>query len=538
MKIKVCDPFPDGACCFYRSLGPLSKLSKLDSTISIELLKNVSWYTISDADILFFERPQDQHYLEAMQMGKDYNIPIWVDFDDDLFSLPRDNPGYSFYSKKNNQAIIEKCIKLADIVTVATETIKQQFSHLNKNIVVIENSLNDYNIPLEKIKNRFKIISWRGSNTHRNDLLSCSEGMFNLAKKYEKEWSWVFVGGQQNNDLWYITDYIKQHFNLKECDIVTYHKFLKDLKSSIHMVPLVVNQFNKSKSNISWIEGTLAGAAVIAPQGLSEFDRPGITTYNPENPDSFGYFLEKLMKDEKLRLKNYQKSFDFIEENLLLSKVNKKRLKVIEELMQKKNTNNKEGSLMKFEESKLAHKYCKGDGIELGPSAHNSFGLDSIKIAPKERIEFWNKSQELMGEKPVEIDIYGDAENIPLDSKSMNYILNSHVIEHVPNPIKAFIEWDRILKEDGIMFMIFPKRDADPIDAKKPISELESFINQFKNPKPLTDEHCHIWIFTLQRMLELIDYCNENNLISWEIIETQETDDKVGNGHTIVCKKK
>lgn len=332
MKIKICDPVPDGACCFYRSIGPLSKLSKLDPTISIEHMKNVAWHTISDADILFFERPQDQQYLEAIEMAKNFNIPVWIDFDDDLFSLEKDNPGYQYYSKEKTQNIISKCIKLADVVTVTTESIKDAFSHLNKNIVVIENALNNYNLPLKKIKNKFKVISWRGSNTHRKDLLSCSESMFKIAKAYEKEWSWVFIGGNASAPLWYITDRIKQHFNLKECDIVTYHKFLRDLKSSIQIVPLIVNKFNMSKSNIAWIEGVFTGASALAPKGLPEFARPGITNYNPENEESFGYNLEKLMKDERLREKNYLTSFDYIQENLLLSTVNKKRLEVIESL--------------------------------------------------------------------------------------------------------------------------------------------------------------------------------------------------------------
>jgi len=195
--------------------------------------------------------------------------------------------------------------------------------------------------------------------------------------------------------------------------------------------------------------------------------------------------------------------------------------------------------MMKFKESELAHKYCKGKGIELGPSSHNSFGLeDCLMISPEEKLEFWNQSQRLMGEEPTVIDLFGNAENIPIEDSSIDYVLSSHVIEHVPNPIKAFIEWDRSLKKDGVIFMIFPKRDADPKDKDKPVSILESFIEQYKHPLPLTDDYCHIWIFTLQLMIDIIEWCNIQKLIDWEIIEKHETDDKVGNGHTIVCMKK
>lgn len=192
---------------------------------------------------------------------------------------------------------------------------------------------------------------------------------------------------------------------------------------------------------------------------------------------------------------------------------------------------------MKFKESALAHKHCQGKGIEIGAAAHNPFGLENcLFLANKERVEFWRQSEISMCGKYIEPDMYGDAENIPLEDNTLDYVLSSHVIEHVPNPIKAFFEWNRVLKDQGIVFMIFPKRDSDPQDVNRPISKISDFYNQYKNPQPLTDEHCHIWIFTLETMVELIEYCNENYSLGWDIIDLQQTDDKVGNGSTIVCR--
>ena len=187
---------------------------------------------------------------------------------------------------------------------------------------------------------------------------------------------------------------------------------------------------------------------------------------------------------------------------------------------------------------KLAHEYCKGKGIEIGGAAHNPFNLpDCINIAPEERKEFWDESQKLMGEEPLKIDLYGTAEELPVKSAKFDYVISSHVIEHVPNPIKAFFEWDRVLKPGGTIFMIFPKRDADPNDVMRPISELDEFISQYENPQPLTDEHRHIWVFNLFSMLILIEYCILKLELSWDIIFVEETDSKVGNGHTIICRK-
>jgi len=192
---------------------------------------------------------------------------------------------------------------------------------------------------------------------------------------------------------------------------------------------------------------------------------------------------------------------------------------------------------MKFPESKIAHRYCKGEGIEIGAAAHNPFGLENCKfLAHKERVEFWKESEISMCGEYIEPDMYGTAEEIPVEDNSQDYIVSSHVIEHVPNPIRAFLEWKRVLKNQGIVFMIFPKRDADPNDVNRPISEISDFYKQYNNPQPLNDNSCHIWIFTLETMVNLIDFCNETYGLGWKIIDSQETDDKVGNGHTIVIK--
>ena len=193
---------------------------------------------------------------------------------------------------------------------------------------------------------------------------------------------------------------------------------------------------------------------------------------------------------------------------------------------------------MKFKSSKLALKYCKGKGVELGGAAHNPFNLENcINIAPKEREKFWKKSQIDICGKHLPIDLYGTAEDIPVDDQSCDYVVSSHVIEHVPNPIKAFFEWTRVLKPQGIVFMIFPKRNVDPNDVDRPLSRIIQIINQYGDPQPLTDEDRHIWIFDLNSMVTLIKYCIDVYELPWEIIETQETDDKVGNGHTIVARK-
>ncbi len=54
------------------------------------------------------------------------------------------------------------------------------------------------------------------------------------------------------------------------------------------------------------------------------------------------------------------------------------------------------------------------------------------------------------------IDIVGDITNIPEDKESFDVILCTEVLEHLPNPIKALEEFQRLLKKDGILILTAP----------------------------------------------------------------------------------
>lgn len=195
---------------------------------------------------------------------------------------------------------------------------------------------------------------------------------------------------------------------------------------------------------------------------------------------------------------------------------------------------------MRFKESRLAHEYCIGKGIELGAASHNPFGLEDCKnIAPSRDEDFFGNHQvEICGEK-AKIDIYGTADIIPIETNSLDYVISSHVIEHVPDLIGSFLEWNRVLKDKGIIFIIVPKRNALPTDEGRPLSDIKQFMDAHKNEnKGAVNTDDHIWVFSLESLVCMIHYCNDTFDLGWEILEQRETDDKVGNGHCVVCRRK
>lgn len=315
---------PQGACSYYRSIGAFSKIKD----ITFELLEKGNWVNYSSIDILYLERPVLPSFIEGMKMAKSFNIPVWIDFDDDLFSVPKYNPSHNFYSKQETIDCIITACRMADVITVTSVKLQKVYGKYNKNVVVIPNAWNDINFPFDMnaLSNK-KIINWRGSATHRNDLLEYKDSILK-AVNTKKDWQWSWIGKEH----WMISDFIedKQKISLDEMDIIQFFNVMKQLNPSIHMVPLKINEFNEAKSNIAWLEATYAGAVTIAPP-MEQWDRPGVIKY--QDMDHIYDEIIDTMNNDKKRKAMWKDSIEFIDSELTLSKINKKRSEIIESLI-------------------------------------------------------------------------------------------------------------------------------------------------------------------------------------------------------------
>jgi len=187
---------------------------------------------------------------------------------------------------------------------------------------------------------------------------------------------------------------------------------------------------------------------------------------------------------------------------------------------------------MKFKESETAHRYLDGlKGLEIGGSAHNAFGLNTLNVDYTDSLDtpFKESEIELCG-KAMKVDIVANGDDIPVEDNSFDFVISSHVIEHFYSPIDAILEWKRVIKTGGIIFIIAPNRNALESDRGKPITNLYELIDRHKSMFTKSG-HDHFTIFDVKL---LVNICIYSGL---EVIETQATDDKVGNGMTVICKK-
>lgn len=202
-------------------------------------------------------------------------------------------------------------------------------------------------------------------------------------------------------------------------------------------------------------------------------------------------------------------------------------------------------------ESELAHEMLDGlEGIEIGPAAHNPFGLKtrsvglSAEMDPRD-YEYYKEMQRAMCGAVAPIDLAADAASLPVEDDSVDFVLHSHVWEHLPNPLRALEEWVRVVRHGGFIFAIVPKRDADPLDRDRPLTALAEWEHHYVQKSNYEDRIAemgspargHYTVFSPVLLHGIGEWFNRiHSPARLDVRVFQETDDKVGNGHTIVWR--
>jgi SAM-dependent methyltransferase len=85
-----------------------------------------------------------------------------------------------------------------------------------------------------------------------------------------------------------------------------------------------------------------------------------------------------------------------------------------------------------------------------------------------------------------------------IDNEKYDFVLSSHAIEHIANPLKAINEWLRILKTDGLLLLIVPDKERT-FDHLRSVTSLQHLIEDYK--KSITEDD----LSHLQEILALHD---------------------------------
>jgi SAM-dependent methyltransferase len=165
------------------------------------------------------------------------------------------------------------------------------------------------------------------------------------------------------------------------------------------------------------------------------------------------------------------------------------------------------------------------NGVEIGGSAHNDYGLDALNVDRygEEDTVYKEEERRLCG-RVRRVDVVAPGDRLPFGDDAFDFVFVSHVLEHFPDPIRALKEWLRVARK--YVVLVIPHRDRT-FDRDRQLTSVEELLRrheqQLEDPRDL---HWSVW--TLESFLEL---CARLRL---RVVDTLDPDDKIGNGFMVV----
>ena len=269
----------------------------------VEVTERVFFETCNWADLIVVGRMDSPEYYAKWGAAKEFfNIPIVLDTDDYVQHVRPTNPGYQGYHPGSDALIWnERALKQFDALTVSTENLREYYLRKNPRIYTLPNCLDiaDYNKyqrqPSERIKMTFFC-----SGSHSEGFGLIIKPVYDILKKYKH------VDFYYPDMYWRLFQNAPEEIkgqlkNLKWIPLKEWNKFLVENAFDISLAPLRDNFFNRGKSNLRFIEFSVAGtASVLSPVAPYLKMKEGVEGFFATEPQEWYNAIEKLL-DKKTR---------------------------------------------------------------------------------------------------------------------------------------------------------------------------------------------------------------------------------------------
>ena len=341
-----------GACAHYRAIWPLGEMKAkgLADTyvpppkrgqLMVEFNQNGSKdlsrpNLVNNYDVVVFQRQPEPEIQQLMQGCQYYGIKVVYDIDDAALSIPKTNPNYvtwgrdkrhvyqmarlfiesgntpeALRGKTAEQAAEEAPLRLkqllanmrqADLVTVTTEALRDEYRNFNDNIHVCPNQAQPaYWADAAPIKHPGETwVGWAGGWTHANDLKPLVGPMREIIRRHE-DVKFVIIGFEQAYALLF-SDLPRERVKLFPWhgDFEGYHDAVASL--DVVLAPSHANQFNAAKSDIRALEAWLCGSpCVTSPATYGEIVKTSGGGLIAKNTKGWIRAISKLVRDPDLR---------------------------------------------------------------------------------------------------------------------------------------------------------------------------------------------------------------------------------------------
>lgn len=277
-----------------------------ETHVSTRLDLSVEW------DIVVAQRTTGGPQSKLWQGLCERDVLAVFELDDDMWSIPKDNPASTFYTPEMLGHMSDN-LAASHLVTVSTHglaaVVKQ---HTDAPVVVLENCVDLDQFPEPVNQAEFSAIGWGGSTTHYGDILPAAPYLRRSANRTGA--AFVTVGADYSH---LINAESMVHVPWKQ-EIPEYYT---TLNFQVGCAPLKDNTFNASKSALKALEYAARGIVTVASDvgPYTGFVRHGETGFLVRADHEWEKYVRMLAADPELRSRmalsalNQAKSYDINE---------------------------------------------------------------------------------------------------------------------------------------------------------------------------------------------------------------------------------
>lgn len=221
-----------------------------------------------------------------------------LDIDDEPFDI---NPGHPMYKEiVEKSERVKRMIEISDWLVVSTPQLKKSLECFGKRTTVIPNAIDTkiWNVKRKKRKDGKIRIGWIGSGSHIADTPVVNEVFDKILKKYPNVeihlCGFVRKDSQRGE---------REFHHIGTMNYEDFPQFLADLDLDIAVAPLIDTKFNRSKSNIKWLEHSMLEIPMVLSkippyQGTVKHEKTGFLA---KGKHEWIKYLSQLIESPELR---------------------------------------------------------------------------------------------------------------------------------------------------------------------------------------------------------------------------------------------
>ena len=127
--------------------------------------------------------------------------------------------------------------------------------------------------------------------------------------------------------------------------------------------------------------------------------------------------------------------------------------------------------------------HLRGSGIEIG-ALHRPLPLGphaSVSYVDRLPVEQLRAHYpELAAEALAPVSVLATAEDLsPVASGSQDFVIANHLLEHCENALKALMEFQRVLKPGGVLYLVLPDKSVT-FDRERAVTTTEHLIDEYR----------------------------------------------------------